>query len=343
MTGTGTLEKPSRLKLVLAFAAVYLIWGSTYLAIRYAIETLPPLLFASTRFLVAGGILYAWARWRGAEKPVWSNWRPSLIIGGLLLLGGNGAVVLAERTVPSGLAALLIATEPLLIVLLDWMRRGNRPSGRVSLGLALGLLGMVLLVGPTNIAGENQVNLLGAGLILVATVSWAAGSLYAMRATLVRSPALAAGMQMLAGGAWLLIAGLARGEASQFTLSNVSLRSTGALVYLILFGAIIAFTSYSWLLRVTTPSLASTYAYVNPVVAVILGWAVAGEPLTLRTIIAAAIIVAAVIIITTYKSAGRRVEEARDGVVEADDQAATARDNYAAKVAHRECLMEAGD
>src|ERR1044071_1702303 len=112
MTGTGTLEKPSRLKLVLAFAAVYLIWGSTYLAIRYAIETLPPLLFASTRFLVAGGILYAWARWRGAEKPVWSNWRPSLILGGLLLLGGNGAGVLAERTVPSGLAALLIATEP---------------------------------------------------------------------------------------------------------------------------------------------------------------------------------------------------------------------------------------
>jgi drug/metabolite transporter (DMT)-like permease len=331
MADMPTLEKPSRTKLVLAFASVYLIWGSTYLAIRYAIETLPPLLFASTRFLIAGGILYGWARWRGAEKPVWSNWRPSLIIGGLLLLGGNGAVVLAERTVPSGLAALLIATEPLVIVLLDWARRGGkRPSGRVSLGLALGLLGMVLLVGPTNIAGESQVNLLGAGLIILATISWAAGSLYAIRAQLARSPILAAGMQMLAGGVWLLIAGLLRGEASQFRLSEVSLRSAGALVYLILFGAIIAFTAYSWLLRVTPPSLVSTYAYVNPVVAVILGWALAGEPLTTRTLVAAAIIVMAVIIITSYNSAGHQVEKEKDSVEEAD--------SLPAQATHRECV-----
>src|ERR1044072_2431727 len=158
MTDARTKESPSRMKLALAFAAVYVIWGSTYLAIRYAIETLPPLVMAGTRFMLAGAVLYLWARLRGAPKPNWINWRRALIIGGLLLLGGNGAVVIAEQRVPSGLAALLIATEPLMVVLLDWARPGGRrPGGRVSMGLALGLVGMFILVGPSDIAGQNHV------------------------------------------------------------------------------------------------------------------------------------------------------------------------------------------
>lgn len=313
MTDVQTQEKPSGVKLVLAFTAVYLIWGSTYLGIRYAIETIPMFLFAGTRFLIAGAVLYLWARMRGAARPDWSNWRAATIIGALLLLGGNGLVVMAERSVPSGLTALSLATEPLMIVLLNWARPGGgRPSGRVSLGLALGLIGMLLLVGPANIAGQGEVDLFGAGLLVVATTSWAAGSLYAVRAKTAPSPLLAAGMQMLAGGALLLMVGLARGETSGFAISDVSLRSAVAYFYLIIFGAIIAFTCYSWLLKVTPPSLASTYAYVNPVVAVALGWAVAGEALTLRTIIATAVIVAAVIIITSHKERGEAPAEMKN-------------------------------
>jgi drug/metabolite transporter (DMT)-like permease len=310
MTHTGTQERPSRLKLVMAFAAVYVIWGSTYLAIRYAVETLPPLLFAGTRFMVAGLMLYAWARARGAARPQPANWRTALIIGGLLLLGGNGAVVLAERTVPSGLTALLIATEPLMVVLLDWARHGGlRPTGRVAMGLALGMIGMFILIGPAGMSGASEINLFGAALVILATISWAAGSLYAARTRLQLSPALFAGMQMLAGGALLVIVGLARGELNNFAFAAVSLRSLVSLGYLIVFGSLVAFTSYSWLLRVTSPSLAATYAYVNPVVAVLLGWAFAGEALNLRTMIAAAVIVAAVVLITTQQARANKAAQ----------------------------------
>jgi drug/metabolite transporter (DMT)-like permease len=303
MTHAGTQERPSRLKLVMAFAAVYVIWGSTYLAIRYAIETLPPLLFAGTRFMVAGLMLYGWARMRGAARPQPANWRTALVIGALLLLGGNGAVVLAERTVPSGLAALLIATEPLMVVLLDWARPGGlRPTGRVAMGLALGMAGMFVLIGPAGMTGTSEVNLFGAALLVLATISWAAGSLYAARTRLQVSPILFAGMQMIAGGALLAVAGFARGELNDFTFAAVSLRSLVSLGYLIVFGSLVAFTSYSWLLRVTPPSLAATYAYVNPIVAVLLGWAFAGEAISLRTMIAAAVIVAAVVLITTQQA-----------------------------------------
>jgi len=293
----------SRYRLVAAFLAVYIVWGSTYLAIRYAIETLPPLLFSGTRFMVAGLMLYGWARLRGAAKPEPANWRLAFIIGGLLLLGGNGAVVLAERSVPSGLTALLIATEPLMVVLLDWARPGGlRPTGRVALGLALGMIGMFILIGPASLAGANEVNLAGAAWLIAATISWAAGSLYVARTRTRLSPTLFAGMQMIAGGALLFIAGVLHGETHGFVLAAVSLRSLTSLVYLILFGSLVAFTSYSWLLRVTPPSLAATYAYVNPIVAVLLGWAFAGESISLRTMVAAAVIVAAVILITTQQS-----------------------------------------
>ena len=313
MTHQGVHERPSRLKLVMAFAAIYVIWGSTYLAIRYAVETLPPLLFAGARFMVAGLMLYGWARLRGAARPQFANWRTSLIIGGLLLLGGNGAVVLAERSVPSGLTALLIATEPLMVVLLDWARPGgHRPAGRVAMGLGLGLVGMFILIGPAGFTGAGEVHLGGAALLVLATISWAAGSLYAARTRTQLSPLLFAGMQMIAGGVLLAVVGLLRGELYDFTFAAVSLRSLAALGYLIVFGSLIGFTSYSWLLRVTPPSLAATYAYVNPVVAVLLGWAFAGEHFGLRTMVAAAVIIAAVIMITTHQPRAAATGEGKE-------------------------------
>ncbi|HVG19150.1 MAG TPA: drug/metabolite exporter YedA [Blastocatellia bacterium] len=333
-------ERPSRLKLVLAFAAVYIIWGSTYLAIRYAIETLPPLLMAGVRFILAGAALYTWARLRGVTHSGRINWRSAAIIGGLLLLGGNGAVVLAERSVPSGLAALLIATEPLIIVLLDWARPGGaRPSGRVALGVMLGLVGMVVLIGPVGIAGDSQVRFAGAALLVVATLSWAAGSLYAARTKVADSPLMTAAAQMLAGGALLLLAGLVTGEAGRFDAGQMSLRSIAAFGYLIIFGSLVGFTSYSWLLKVTPPSLASTYAYVNPVVAVLLGWAFAGEPLTLRTMLAAAIIIAAVVIITSYRARGESGGGKALAETKGDERMA---DGFASRFRGRECA-EAGD
>jgi drug/metabolite transporter (DMT)-like permease len=311
MNSASAENKVSTAKLLLAFASIYLIWGSTYLAIRYAIETLPPLLMAGVRFLVAGGVLYGWASMRSAARPTLAEWRRAAVIGGLLLLGGNGLVTLAERTVPSGLTALLIATEPLMIVMLDWLRPGGvRPLGKVAVGLVLGLAGMVILIGPAGIAGANAIDPLGAAFVVLASLSWAMGSLYTARSHARTEPVLGSGMQMLAGGALLFAVGLIRGEASTFSSADVSLRSLGALAYLIIFGGIVAFSSYSWLLRVTRPSLASTYAYVNPVIAVFLGWAVAGEPITLRTIIAAAIIIASVVLISAGKESTPRASRA---------------------------------
>ncbi len=296
---------PPRWRIATAFAAIYLIWGSTYLGIRIAIETFPPFLMAGIRFSVAGIILYVWSRWRGAPLPSRSHWFAATVVGGLLLLGGNGGVVWAEQHVPSGLTALLIGTVPLWMALLDWLRPGGaKPPKGVIVGLTLGFLGMAILVGPVELAGGDHVDLVGAAVLIFASLSWATGSLYSRRAQLPASPLLATGMEMLAGGALLLIASLLAGEWTRLVPSALSLRSWLALGYLIAFGALIGFTAYIWLLRVTTPAHASTYAYVNPVVAIFLGWAFAGEPLTARTLLAAAVIVAAVVIITTYRARG---------------------------------------
>lgn len=291
-----------RERLIIAFAAVYLIWGSTYLAIRFAIETLPPLLMAGIRFMIAGAILYSWTRPSEASRPAPHHWRHATVIGGLLLLGGNGGVVWAEQRVPSGLTALLIATVPFWMVLLDWVRRdGVRPTGRVVLGLFLGFAGAGLLVGPGEFAGSGRVDLMGAGVLMLASLSWATGSLYSRRARLPESPLLTTAMEMLAGGVLLMVLGLLTGEGARLNLEGLSLRSLLSLSYLIVFGSLVGFTAYIWLLRHTTPTRASTYAYVNPVVAVILGWAVANEPLTPRTLVAAAVIVPAVALIISQR------------------------------------------
>jgi drug/metabolite transporter (DMT)-like permease len=306
-------EVGERARLIAAFAAVYVIWGSTYLAILYAIETLPPFLMAGARFLVAGTLLYGWARLRGVPRPRHMHWRSAAIVGAFLLLGGNGGVVWAEQRVPSGLAALLVATVPLWMVVFESLRpTGVRPGRGVWVGLALGLAGVAFLVGRGELAGGRGADPLGAVVLIVASMSWACGSIYARAARLPESPLLATGMEMLSGGALLTIAGLVTGEWGRLALDQASPRSLWALVYLIVMGSLVGFTAYIYLLQKTTPALASTYAFVNPVVAVLLGWALAGEAVTPRTVLAAAVIVTAVVVIVTSRSrrgAPRRAAE----------------------------------
>lgn len=292
---------------VAAFAAVYLIWGSTYLAIRFAIETLPGFLMAGVRFSVAGALLFAWTRLRGAARPRGAQWRTAAVMGALMLLGGNGAVVWATERVPSGIVALLVATVPLWMVLLDWLQgTGPRPTTRVLLGLAIGFGGAVLLVGPDALGAAHLVDPVRGLAALGGSVSWAAGSIYARGAPQPRSPLVATSGQMLFGGAFLLVLGLATGEGAEVDPAGFSALSVLSLAYLIVFGAIVGYSAYVWLLRVSTAARVSTYAYVNPVVAVFLGWLLADEPVTPRVAIAAAVIVAGVAVITSERATPTR-------------------------------------
>lgn len=300
--------------MIAAFAAVYVIWGSTYLAIKYAIETIPSFLMAGVRFLVAGGLLYTWGRSsRGYVKPTATHWRTAAIVGALLLAVGNGGVVMAEHYISSSLAALLVATLPFWMVLLGWIFVGSgRPGYKVVLGLLIGFTGVaILMMGrESGAAGTGAADpLLGIILILIATIGWALGSLYGSRADTAKSTVLASGMQMLAGGVMLILMSLVTGEWSRFDIAAVSANSWFALVYLIIFGAIIAFTAYSWLLQNVSPSALSTYAYVNPAIAVFLGWAIAGESLTGQMLVGAAVIVASVALITMQKKRAGKVED----------------------------------
>jgi len=299
------MTRPSRIKVVLAFAAVYIIWGSTYLGIRYAIETLPPFLMAGARFSLAGAIMFAWSKFRGdAGGWSWPHWRRAFLIGALLLLCGNGGVTWAEKYIASGLAALLVATEPLWVVVLNWSITRERPNSKVLLGVLIGLAGVALLVGGSlnDGRGVSAMSLLGVGAVLLAGVAWAGGSVYANRRPLKATTSLASGMQMIAGGSLLLLLGLIAGDFKRLNLAAASWVSLGAFAYLVVFGALVAFTAYGWLLRNVSTARAATYAYVNPAVAVFLGWLFASEPLTLRMLAAAAVIVGSVALITTYGS-----------------------------------------
>ncbi len=305
-SGPAGSPEPRLLSVVLAFAAVYLIWGSTYLAIRFAIETLPPLLMAGARFLVAGTLLYGWTRARGAPRPTRPQLRAAAVAGGLLLLGGNGGVVLAEQWVPSGLVALLVAAVPLWMVLVDWAWGARvRPTRRVVLGVGVGFAGVALLVGSPGAGAGGPRELLGAALVVVAALLWAMGSIYSRHAPTPPRPRMWVATQMMAGGALLLLAGLATGEAARLDLGAVSARSALALAYLVGAGSLVAYTAYIWLLSVVPPARVATYAYVNPVVALLLGWALADEPLTFRSLAAAAIIIGAVVLITTERARRR--------------------------------------
>jgi|SRR3984957_5777446 len=292
--------KRDAILLVLAFAAVYVIWGSTYLAIAVGIESFPTLLLPATRHLIAGLVLYPILRWKTGIRPTPTQWRTAMITGLLLLLVGNGGVCLAERTVPSGVAALLVALVSFWMVLFDGLRPGGlRPAPRVVASLILGFGGLVLLVGPARLGGSERVNLTGAGILVVASFAWAWGSIYSKHHDLPSSPLLGVAMQSLAGGLGLWIVGLLAGEGRQLHLGVVSTRSWIALAYLIIFGSGIGFTAYVYLLKKSTAARVGTYAFVNPVVALFLGWLGAGETITLRTALAAAVILTAVLLVIT--------------------------------------------
>jgi drug/metabolite transporter (DMT)-like permease len=285
-----------------ALGVLYFVWGSTYLAIKVAIESLPPLLMAGTRFLVAGGLLYVVAIRRGGvagERPGLPQWRAAALVGGALLFMGNGGVVWAEhRDIPTGVVALIVATVPLWMAVFDRVVNGQRLPRLVVFGLVLGFLGLALLVGRS----EGPVDLLGTALVIMASLSWAAGSVYARGAPLPRNAFLAAGMEMLCGGVLLTVVGVASGEIADLDLAAITARSALGLSYLIVFGSLVAFSAYVWLLGSVRLSLASTYAYVNPVVALFLGWAVLSEPVTGRSLVASVVILAAVALIVTARA-----------------------------------------
>jgi drug/metabolite transporter (DMT)-like permease len=309
MSGPPTKQEASSAAIWTALGMVYLAWGGTYLAIRVAIETLPPLLMASTRFLVAGALLYVWAVRRGdreGDRPTGRQWLAASIIGAALLLGGNGMVTLAEQHITSGIAALLVATVPLWMVMLARLVLRERVGWLEWAGIVIGFGGVALLAWPS---GPQRINALGVTLVVLASISWAAGSLYARRAPMPRRPLVGVAMEMLAGGAALGIVGLLRGEAAQVHPESFSMESLLGLGYLIVFGSWVAFSAYVWLLRVTRTSLVSTYAYVNPIVAVVLGWLILTEPVTLRTLVAGLVILVGVALIVSARSPKEDAEE----------------------------------
>jgi drug/metabolite transporter (DMT)-like permease len=295
---------PGTTAIVLAFAAIYLIWGSTYLAIRFAVETLPPFLMLFARFFTAGVIMYAFLRWRGVSRPGVREWFGAAVVGGLLLLGGTGAVGWAEQWIPSGLAALIVAIVPVWMVVLDWIGPERRkPTGAVVAGLVFGLVGVAVLVGPVDLSGGGRMQFVGSAVVVFGTLSWATGSVYGTHLPHPRSPWMSAALQMTAGGVLLLLFGTLMGEWARVDPALMSARSLGALAYLVVFGSLIAFAAYVFLLRHETPARVGSYAYVNPVVAVFLGWALAAEPVTPRTIVAAAIILTGVVLIVRHRAA----------------------------------------
>ena len=286
-------------KLWTALLALYIVWGSTYLAIRFAVETIPPFMHASIRFLISGIILYLWRRAAGDSIPTASNWKSTAVVGTLLLLGGNGLVSLAEKNIPSGIAALVISTSPFWLVLFESLRAGGtKPNWQSILGLVIGFGGVFLLIGPAEITGSTQeFNTASVIMLLIAPFLWSLGSIYARGADMPKSTLMSTGMQMLAGSVSLFIVSVLTGELNGFSFGDVSMHSWWGLIYLITFGSLVGFVSYGWLLHNAPVSLTSTYAYVNPVVAVFLGWLLANEELNARIGIASAIIIGSVIFI----------------------------------------------
>ena len=306
-------QAPARVTtLVLAaFGAVYLVWGSTYLAIRIGVESFPPLLLAGLRHFTVGLLLYPAFRWKTRVRPTPTNWRAAIVTGFLLLFVGNGGVSWAEQTVPSGVTALLVATVSLWLVIVDWLRPGGtKPVPKVIVGLVLGFAGLALLVGPAQLGGSGRVDPRGAAVLVFASLAWACGSLYSKHGGMPSSAMLGVAMQSFAGGVILLIAGFLTGEFHGFHFASVSLRSWFALAYLIAFGSGIGFSAYIYILQKSTAARVATYAFVNPVVALFLGWIILGESITFRTVLAAAVILTAVIlVITAPQRAPARVKD----------------------------------
>jgi drug/metabolite transporter (DMT)-like permease len=288
-------SRRERILVALAFFAIYVIWGSTYLAIRYAVETIPPLFVAGTRHLIAGALLFAWCWWKGL-RPTGAQWRASLIVGALFFLGGHGLLHWAEQVVPSGLAALLIATEPIMIAVLAALAGQSRITLPVALGMLLGVTGVAMLM-RSDIALAGRAELIGSAAVLLGALSWALGIIYSARAPMHPNSVMSAAMSLLCGAGLLIITGMILGEASRLHLASVSLMSFVSLLYLVSFGSLLAFTAYVWLLQRCPPTLVATHTYVNPVVAVLLGWTLAGESFTPGSLTAAAAVVAAIVLV----------------------------------------------
>ncbi len=296
----------------LALGTIYIVWGSTYLGIKYAIDTIPPFLMGSLRFLVAGGVLYLLAIRSGdtrGDRVGARQWMAALLIGGALLVGGNGGVILAEQYAPTGVVALLVATAPLWMAIIDRVVFGRRLPVLVIVGLLIGFGGVAFLIGSP---GAGHINLFGAALALAAPVCWASGSVFTRHVKLPKRPLVTAGMEMLWAGLVFAVASVVTGELGRLHWQHVSTTSIVALLYLIVLGSLVGFSAYVWLLRSAPLSLVSTYAYVNPVVAVILGGIFLGEAITARLVIAGGIIVLAVALIVVARS--RAASQARVGV-----------------------------
>ena len=295
---------PSRTLLFLGFAVIYIVWGSTYLAIRVVVESMPPFLSAAARFLVAGFAMMAFLVWRGMPLPTKAQWKIAAIIGVLLTVGGNGLVVWAEQSISSGLAALLVALTPMWFALLEWLRPGgNRPDRKTVLGIVVGFAGVILLVSGRSEADSHGGSLWAALAVVAAAISWSAGSLVSKHAGASGSPWMNAAAQMICGGTGLLLVALCFGEPIHTDWSRITTSSMVALVYLVVMGSWLGFSVYVWLLRVSTPSLVSTYAYVNPVIAVFLGWLILDERLSPRMLAGALVVVAGVVAITIPRNA----------------------------------------
>jgi drug/metabolite transporter (DMT)-like permease len=313
---------PKKSRVIIAFAALYLIWGSTFLGIRFAIETIPPFLMAGARFVLAGAIMYAIGWWQGISKSSWANWRTSLIIGACLLLAGNGGVTISEQYIDSGLAALIVAIVPIYIVLLAWATgMAARPIPFVWLGLVGGFIGVGILLGPalrfSSSGGRHPA--VGMSILLISSFVWSVGSLYSRTAKHAASPFLTAAQQMICGGLLLLLAGAATGELRRLHPGSISILSLASFAYLVIIGAVVGYTAYIWLLRHCDPAKVATYAYVNPIVAVLLGTAFAGETLNMRTIIAASLIIGSVAVVITAQQMKARAEQAISATMEPAD------------------------
>ena len=289
-------SRPNRVTVVLAFAALWLIWGSTYLAIRYAVSTIPPLYTAGLRHLIAGSILLSWALAKGL-RPTRAQIRASIVIGFFFFLIGHGCLHWAEQRVPSGLAALLIATEPIFVFCLSELAdRRWRMNATLLAGILIGLVGVAILMKGSALSSSPAM-LLGAFAVLTGGFSWSIGIVYSRRSHLSGHPLLLSALSLLAGAVMLLTVGTLFGEARGFSFAAVSTRCWAALAYLILFGSVITFTAYNWLLEHYSPTLVATHTYINPIVAVLLGWLLAGERVTFGVILATAMVVAAVILV----------------------------------------------
>lgn len=309
------MTTPSRTAVIIAFATIYVVWGSTYLGIRVAVESIPPFAMAAARFLIAGAALFVVLRLRGSAAPAGRQWVEHAVIGTFLLLGGNGLVAWAEQFVPSGMAALIIGVGPLFIVLTEWAwPGGSRPTSVTLAALILGLAGVAWLAAPWQETDAGGLHRGGVLAILAACVFWAIGSISSRHARSGADPLMAAALQMLGGGVSLaLVAGL-HGDLRGFDVETITLRSGLAFVYLVLIGSLVGFSTFVWLMKHSTPARVATYAYVNPIVAVFLGWLVLDEPVTARVIAASVVIITAVGIITTQKSRAGRVVPPRQAV-----------------------------